>query len=185
MKNSVNDIHEILEHGSKESKTSTIEKFWNSNNPEIINLIIERLDDQDISVRGEAFSSLFLNENQITNFLIPALKHRSKNVRSFCSLILANRKELDSINEIIKLTKDQSSEVRSCALGALGYMKAKEAIDNIYSCFNDSNIEVKQSAINAAIDIGDKKIKENLQRFVNDNDPQVRELVQDVIEKLK
>ncbi|MFQ6025247.1 MAG: HEAT repeat domain-containing protein [Nitrosopumilaceae archaeon] len=183
MKYSTSEILRILEGGSKQEKISIIESLWNSSDPEVINLVIERLDDSEIAVRGESFSSLILNENQITEHLIAALKHQSKNVRGFSSLILANRMELDSIKDIIKLTKDQSSMVRSCALGALGYMKANEAIESIYSCLDDPNLEVKRSAISAGIDIGDKNILQNIERFSDDEDSEIRKLVSEAITK--
>ena len=83
-----------------------------------------------IQVRGEAFSSLVLNKNKISDLLIKNLNSASKNIRGFASLVLANRNEVDAIPEIIKLAKDERSMVRSCAIGALGssksYKKMKE-----------------------------------------------------------
>ena len=89
--------------------------------PKILEKIIVKLDDNDIQVRGEAFSSLVLNENEISNFLIKNLNSASKNIRGFTSLILANRNEKSAIAEIIKLVKDERSSVRSCAIGSLGF----------------------------------------------------------------
>ena len=78
-------------------------------------------------VRGEAFSSLVLNKNKISNFLIENLNSASKNIRGFASLVLANRNDTNAIPEIIKLANDERSMVRSCAIGALGHLKAIEA----------------------------------------------------------
>src|SRR3990172_5213124 len=86
-----------------------------------INKIIYKLDDSDIEVRGEAFSSLVLNENNISNLLIQNLNSESKNIRGYAALVLANRRNSDAISAITNLTKDQSGMVRACALGALGY----------------------------------------------------------------
>ncbi len=49
---------------SKIDKTE-ISEYIHTQNPEIIKKIISKLDDQNIQVRGEAFYSLFLNENNI------------------------------------------------------------------------------------------------------------------------
>ena len=54
---------------SKIDKTE-ISEHINTKNPEIIKKIISKLDDQNIQVRGEAFYSLFLNENDISDILI-------------------------------------------------------------------------------------------------------------------
>ena len=115
----------VLENGSSEEKIQILEKL-ESANPEILDKIISKLDDDDIQVRGEAFSSLVLNKNKISNFLIKNLKSASKNIRGFSLLVLANRNEVDAIPEIIKLVEDERSMVRTCAIGALNFLKAKK-----------------------------------------------------------
>ena len=158
------NISNVLELGSSREKIKILETLDNIDTPEILEKIISNLDDDDIEVRGEAFSSLVLNKNKISNFLINNLNAANKNVRGFVSLVLANRNETSAIPEIIKLTKDERSMVRSCALGALGHLKAQEAKDIFLDALSDSNLEVKKSALQAIIDlkiiIPDEKIKE-------------------------
>jgi len=160
------NISKILESGSSKEKIKILEALENIDNPEILEKIILKLDDDDIQVRGEAFSSLVLNKNEISNFLIKSLNSASKNIRSFASLVLANRNETVAIPEIIKLVRDERSMVRSCAIGALGHLKAQEAKEIFLSSLVDSNIEVRKSALQAIIDlnirISEDKIKENL-----------------------
>ena len=158
------NISKVLEFGSSDEKIKILETLDDIDNPEILEKVISKLDDDDIQVRGEAFSSLVLNKSKISNFLINSLNAANKNVRGFASLVLANRNETSAIPEIIKLAKDERSMVRSCALVALGYLKAQEAKDTFLEALSDSNIEVKKSALQAIIDlkimISDEKIKE-------------------------
>jgi HEAT repeat protein len=147
------NISKVLECGSSKEKIKILETLDNVDNPEILEKIISQLDDDDIQVRGEAFSSLLLNKKKISDFLINNLNVTNKNIRGFASLVLANRNETSAIPEIIKLAKDERSMVRSCALGALGYLKAKEAKDTFMEALSDSNIEVKKSALQAIIDL--------------------------------
>lgn len=147
------NISKVLELGSSKEKIKILETLDNVDNPEILEKIISQLDDDDIQVRGEAFSSLLLNKKKISDFLINNLNVTNKNIRGFASLVLANRNETSAIPEIIKLAKDERSMVRSCALGALGYLKAKEAKDTFIEALLDSNIEVKKSALQAIIDL--------------------------------
>ena len=170
-------IIKILESGSKEEKIETLESLSNSTDEQIISNIISKLDDPDIEVRGEAFSSLVLNENNITKNLVASLNSESKNIRGFAALVLANRKNYDAISSIIPLTKDERSMVRACALGALGHLKAHQAKTAIKSCFADSNIEVKKSALKATIDIGEKLPKEDIKNFFAEKDPELEKLV--------
>ncbi len=172
-----NETNRILEDGSKQEKILALESLSNTNDAQTINKIISKLDDSDIEVRGEAFSSLVLNENDISNSLINNLKSESKNIRGFSALVLANRRSSDSVSEIVELTKDQSSMVRACALGALGYLKAKQASKEIHDCFNDSNIEVKKSALKAAIDIGGKISSEEINALSKDKDVEIEKLL--------
>ena len=167
----------IFELGTKDEKISTLEYLANTSDPEIINKVISKLDDSDIEVRGEAFSSLVLNENNISKFLIQNLNSESKNIRGYSALVLANRRNTDAISEIINLTKDQSGMVRACALGALGYLKAKQASKVIHSCFLDSNLEVKKSALKAAIDVGDKISNEEIKELSKEKDPEIEKLL--------
>ena len=116
-------IQEILDSGTKYDKISIIESLSQSSDQEIIDKIITKLDDSEIEVRGEAFSSLFLNKNDISQFLIHALSLENKNVRAFSALVLANRGDKNAIPALELLTKDPSSVVRDCALGALEYLR--------------------------------------------------------------
>lgn len=167
----------VLDSGSKEEKIVALESLTNTNDSQTINMIISKLDDSDIEVRGEAFSSLVLNENNISSPLIDNLKSDSKNIRGFSALVLANRRNTNAISEIINLTKDQSGMVRACALGALGYLKAKQASKEIHECFVDSNIEVKKSALKAAINIGDEISSEEINQLSKDKDPEIEKLL--------
>ena len=157
------DIVKVLESGSSEEKIKILETLDKTDDPEILDKIISKLDDDDIKVRGEAFSSLVLNENKITNVLIQNLNSTSKNVRGFTTLVLANRNETSAIPMITKLAKDKRSMVRSCAIGALGYLKAKEE-EIVLESISDTNLEVRKSALHAIINlkfpISEERIRE-------------------------
>ena len=147
------NISKVLESGNSQEKIKILETLDKTDNPIILEKIISKLDDDDIQVRGEAFSSLVLNKNKISNFLVKSLNSTSKNIRGFALLVLANRNEIETIPEIMKLTKDESSMVRSCAIGALRHLKAKEDEEIFLQSLLDSNLEVRKSALQAIIDL--------------------------------
>lgn len=120
-------IHEILDSGTMRDKISILESLSQSSDQEIINEVITKLDDSEIEVRGEAFSSLYLNENDISKFLIDALSSENKNIKAFSALVLANRGDVNAMPTLELLAKDPSSMVGSCALGALEYLRANKA----------------------------------------------------------
>ena len=120
-------IHEILDHGTMKDKVSIIESLSQSSDQEIINKIITKLDDSEIEIRGEAFSSLFLNKNDISKFLIDALSSENKNIKAFSALVLANRGDANAIPALELLAKDSSSMVESCAFGALEYLRTNKS----------------------------------------------------------
>ena len=119
-------IHEILDHGTMRDKISILESLSQSSDREIINKIITKLDDSEIEVRGEAFSSLYLNKNDISKFLINALNSENKNIKAFSALVLANRGDVNAIPALELLAKDPNSIVGSYALGALEYLRANK-----------------------------------------------------------
>ena len=119
-------IHKILDSGTMKNKISILESLSQSSDQETINKIITKLDDSEIEVRGEAFSSLFLNKNDISQFLIDALSLENKNIKAFSALVLANRGDTNAIPTLELLAKDPSSMVRDCALGALEYLRANK-----------------------------------------------------------
>ena len=125
--NELAKIFQILDSGSKEDKIGVLESLSQSNNPEIIRKIISMLNEPEIRVRGEAFSSLFLNKNDISEFLIDALSLENKNVKAFSALVLANRGDTNAISALELLSKDPSSMVKECALGALEYLRTNKA----------------------------------------------------------
>lgn len=172
---SFKEIQKIMESESKEDKIRALGSLSQTNDHEILRLVISKLDDNDIQVRGEAFSSLLLNENDITASLIEGLKHQSKNIRGYAALALANRNSKKAIQDIIQLASDESAMVRSCAVGSLGYMRAVEATPAITKCLEDSNIEVKKSAIKSAIDTGNTDLLKCL--HLTSDDPEIRYLL--------
>ncbi len=97
---------EILESGTSKEKIKILEVLESTDDFKIIAKIIDCLDDPDIKVRGEAFSSLVLNKNKISNLLIQSLKDSSKNIRGFGSLVLSNRNDTSAIPAIIELVND-------------------------------------------------------------------------------
>jgi len=157
---------------NEDSKLSVLPTLTQINDPEIIQEIIELFDNDDVEIRGEVFSTLFLNKNNILKELIMGLNHKSKNVRAYLILVLANRKEKDAIKEIKRLTNDSNGLVRTCAYGALGHLEVKEGKKELHEGIFDSNIEAVKSAAYALSRIGEKisqKEIEELQSF-NDQD---------------
>ncbi len=171
------NISKILELGSCEEKIKILQTLDCTENPEFLEKIILKLDDDDIQVRGEAFSSLVLNKNKISNFLIKSLNSTSKNIRGFASLVLANRNETTAIPEIVKLAKDERSMVRECAIGALGYLKAQEAKEIFLESLLDSNLEVRKSALQAVIDLKITISENKINKIIKDKDPEIKKLL--------
>ena len=149
-------ILNLLDSSNKNKQKSMLSQLTHNKDKEIIKNIISLFDDDDIKIRGEVFSILCLNENDISEILIDSLSNKSKNIRAFCSLILANRNDTNGISHIKKLTNDSSNMVRSCVLGALGHLRASNAVKEIHQGVFDSDVEVKKSAAHALNLLGEK-----------------------------
>lgn len=178
--NSVQNLENILrnlESGTSDEKIKILENLDDEDNPKLLQKIISKLDDDDVRVRGEAFSSLLLNENKISDFLMENLKSAKKNIRGFTSLVLANRNEESAIPEIIKLVKDESSMVRSCAIGALGYLKVKDSNEIILQSLSDSNLEVKKSVLQAMINLNIRISENEIKEIVKEKDNEIEKLL--------
>ena len=160
---------QVLEYLKNEDlKQRILSELTQTNDPEILQEMISLFDDDRIEIRGEVFSSLFLNENDIFESLVWGIKHESKNVRAYVTLVLANRNEKRAIQEIQKLTNDSSGLVRTCAYGALGHLEAKESAKELHEGIFDSNIEAVKSAVYALTRIDEtisKKEREELRKF--------------------
>ena len=159
------DREEILKSLKNDnSRKNVLSSLTQNNDPNIIQEIIKLFDEDDIEIRGEVFSTLLLNQNDILKYLVLGLKHESKNVRAYVSLVLANRDEKNAIKDIRELTNDPSGLVRTCAYGALGHLEIKESAKELHQGIFDSNLEVVKSAAYALarIDekISDKEIEE-------------------------
>ena len=167
----------ILESGSAEEKIKILETLDNTDNSIIIEKMISRLDDDSIKVRGEAFSSLLLNKNRISDLLIANLNVACKNIRGFTALVLANRNETCAISEIIKLAGDESSMVRSCALGALGHLRAVRAGAVFLESLSDPNLEVKKSALQAILDLKIPLSKAKIDAILQEGDQEIERMI--------
>ena len=154
---------QVLEYlKNEDSKQRILSKLTQTNDPEILQEMISLFDDDRIEIRGEVFSSLFLNENDIFESLVWGIKHESKNVRAYVTLVLANRNEKSAIQEIRKLTNDSSGLVRTCAYGALGHLEAKESAKELHEGIFDSNIEAVKSAVYALTRIDEQISQEEM-----------------------
>ena len=171
------NISKVLESGNSQEKIKILETLESTDNPEILEKIISKLDDDDIQVRGEAFSTLVLNKNKISNFLINSLNSASKNIRGFASLVLANRNDTSAIPEIIKLANDERSMVRSCALGALGHLKAREAKEIFLESLMDFNLDVRKSALQAIIELNISITEDKIKEINKEKDPEIEKLL--------
>ena len=166
------DREEILESFKNDVlKMKILSMLTQTNDPEIIQEMIKLFDDEKIEIRGEVFSALFLNKNNILEQLMHGLKNESKNIRAYVILVLANRNEKESIQEIIKLTKDSSGLVRTCAYGALGHLETEEGRKELHEGIFDSNIEAVKSAAYALSRIGDKISQKEAEEIHTLNDP--------------
>lgn len=154
------DVLKLL--NDEDSRLDILPKLTQTNDPEIIWEIISLFDAERIEIRGEVFSTLFLNENGILEQLLRGLKHESKNVRGYTLLVIANRNEKDAIKEIIELTNDSSGLVRTCAYGALGHLKVKESSKELHQGIFDSNLEAVKSAAYALARIKEKISQEEI-----------------------
>ena len=154
------DVLKLL--NDEDSRLDILPKLTQTNDPEIIWEIISLFDAERIEIRGEVFSTLFLNENDILEQLLKGLKHESKNVRGYTLLVIANRNEKDAIKEITELTNDSSGLVRTCAYGALGHLKVKESSKELHQGIFDSNLEAVKSAAYALARINEKISQEEI-----------------------
>ena len=170
-------ILNLLDSSNKNKQKSMLSQLTHNKDGRIIKNIISMLDDDDIKIRGEVFSILCLNENDISEILIDSLTSESKNIRAFCSLILANRNDTNGINSIIKLTNDSSSMVRSCVLGALGYLRASNAMKEIHQGIFDSDVEVKKSAAHALSLLSEKLSDEEKIELEKQDDPDFEKIL--------
>jgi HEAT repeat protein len=171
----VNDVLESLRN--EDTKLSILPTLTQINDPKIIQEIIELFDNDHIEIRGEVFSTLFLNQNDILKELIIGLNHKSENVRAYVTLILANRKEKDAIKEIKKLTNDASDLVRTCAYGALGHFEMKESAKELHEGIFDSNIEAVKSAAYALSRIGEKISRKEIEELHKLDDPDFEKIL--------
>ena len=146
-----------------DSRLDILRKLTHNDDPEIIREIIELFDAEKIQVRGEVFSTLFLNENDILEQLLEGLEHESKNVRGYVALVIANRNEKNAIQHIIRLTNDSSGLVRTCAYGALGHLAVKESAKELHKGVFDSNLEAVKSAAYALARINEKISQEEIE----------------------
>ena len=178
--NELAKIFQILDSGSKDDKISVLESSSQSNNPEIIRKIILMLNDPEIRVRGEAFSSLCLNKNNISEFLIHGLNSESNNDKGFSALVLANRSDSNAIPALELLTKDPSSMVRSCALGALGLLHSIQSSTKIRNCFTDEVLEVRKSALEAFFRINGSIFSSEVKELTKDADDELMFLIRKV-----
>ncbi len=178
--NELAKIFQILDSGSIEDKIGVLESLSQTNNPEIIRKIILMLNDPEIRVRGEAFSSLCLNKNDISEFLIHGLSSENNNNKGFSSLVLANRSDSNAIPALELLIKDPSDMVRSCALGALGYLHSTQSSTKIRNCFTDEVLEVRKSALQAFFKINGNIFPSEVKELTKDADDELIYLIKKI-----
>lgn len=169
-------LRQVMKYGTKKERITHVRRVADSNDPGVIRLAVAGLGDTHIEVRGEAFSSLLLNKNKITEQLIEGLASENKYTRAFSALVLANRRDPGGVQEIVKLTKDDSSTVRSCALGALGFLRV-DAAKAILECLSDPVLDVRQSALKAAIDTRCSLREQDINSIAGEKDAEMQNML--------
>ena len=164
------DQEGILELFKNKDSKQILTTLTHTNDPETIQEIIKLFDNENVEIRGEVFSTLFLNKNNILKELVMGLHHESKNVRAFLILVLANRNEKNAIKEIRRLTTDSSGLVRTCAYGALGHLEVKEGREEMHEGIFDSNVEAVKSAAFALSRIGEKISQAEIEKLQSFDD---------------
>jgi len=167
------DLMAASANASSDEKIRLLETLVDACEPNTISGIISMLDDSDIRVRGEAFSTLILNKNSISDTLTKSLDSPSEYVRGFVALILANRRERGIIPEIVRRAHDPSSMVRSCVAGALGFLDAHDAKDVIHRLIQDSSMEVRRSALQAIFRMNDSISDYEADAISKDSDSEI------------
>tara|TARA_Y100001936_G_C15824380_1_gene533404 strand:- start:35 stop:568 length:534 start_codon:yes stop_codon:yes gene_type:complete len=162
---------------NEETNLEILKKLVQESDPKIITQMIELFDNSRIEVRGEVFSTLLQNENDILEQLINGLKNESKNVRAYTTLVLANRFERKAIPNIENLTNDQSGLVRTCAFGALGHFEEKNAKQKLHDGIFDSNIEAVKSALYSLSRICEKLSEKELEIIKKYDDPDFKKIL--------
>ena len=170
-------MEEILEKGTSKEKIKILETLEQTNDPIMLEKIISKISDENIQVRGEAFSALLLNKNNISRILIKNLNSANENIRGYLSLVLANRNETSSIPEIMRLVKDERSIVRACALGALGYLRAQEAEKIFLNSLSDPNMEVRKSGLQAIIELNILISEEQIKQILKEKDYEIEKMI--------
>ena len=159
------------------SKQFILSELGDIDESEIIQAMIGLFDDVRIEIRGEVFSSLFLNSNDILDELILGLRHQSKSVRAYTTLVLANRGEKRAKEEIKRLTNDPSGLVRTCAYGALGHLEIIDAAEELHRGIFDSNVEAVKSAAYGLSRIGEEISKDELEELQRSEDPDFEKIL--------
>jgi len=112
--------------------------------------LIERFNDEDPFVNGEAIKDLAGIGEAAANHLIKSLQSENDNVR-WCSAIALGKIAPEGVNAIPFLTKaleDKNTDVRWCSAIALGkfQIKAESSVQELLNLLNDDDSDVRWAA---------------------------------------
>lgn len=138
-----------------------------------IPLLIELLDDKDISVRFSACASLAKIGKPSIDKLADALKNGSIQVRKYAAIALGKIGDEETISVLLNGIKDENWQVREAAVQALGQLRTEKALKGIISIFGDDDIRVRESASRAASQFGDAAIR-RVKKMLVSKDEKVR-----------
>ena len=151
--------------GTKAGKMRALRLVRDAAGGSLAALAMPALADEDIEVRGEAFSTLVASAADIAGDIAPFLASPDKTVRAHSALVLANRGDARLAGRVALLAADASAAVRAAAMGSLGHMAVRSARlplpgagpgapAAVRACLFDASLEVRRSALQAASDMG-------------------------------
>ncbi len=163
-------------------KSTDKEKKWEAlsyledhykDNPEIVNLLIYSLKDNNPEIRLKAVHSLA--NNNIVEPLIPLLTNDDDwLVRAEVIKAVYEAKKKNALPYLKTALQDKEPSVREEAVSYISKIKTRNTVPVLISALNDSNRDVKRKAINALAPFG---VEEPIINLFNDDDPLVKEEV--------
>jgi HEAT repeat protein len=182
-----NDVlYDILKGKNNNARREAIKLFGMLKDINAIDTLIKTFDSTVASIRRASYqATLLILQNKIDERILNSLTEKSWRIRMYCTKILGEIGDLNTIDTVFKLIEDENGSVRKAAIDALIKYKSDKVVEMAKGSLNNSNWKIRRTGVKLLIRVGSKDSINYLISCLDDDDVYIKSWAAMALGKIK
>ena len=171
-----NDVlYDILKGKNVNARKEAIKLLGMLKDVNAIDTLIKTFDSTVASIRRASFRAILqILQNKIDEKILNSLAGKSWRIRMYCTKILGEIGDPNTLNTVFNLIEDENGSVRKAAIDALINFKSDKVIEMAKSSLKNSNWKIRRAGVKLLIRVGSENSINSLISCLNDDDVYIK-----------